>query len=110
MRCFSKKKTQPRALKVGKGREKKTQTFFPFTTVSGEACWDTSLALGLADWKPGKIDQSQQRVRIFTKVSSPSSLYVVPGEERKVKFYVVLSFPNSDGQAKTINKDSKFHL
>ena len=28
------------------------------------------------------------------------SLSVVPGEERKVKFHVVLSFPNADGQGK----------
>lgn len=95
MRYLSKNKTQPRAPKAG-------EFFFPFSTVSGDICWDTSLALGPADWKPGKTDQSQQRVRIFTKVSSPSSLYVVPGEERKVKFHVVLSFPNSDGQAKQL--------
>ena len=58
--------------------------------------WDTPLTLEPLDSTPGK----QQRVRILTKVGSPRSLSVVPGQERKVKFHVVHSFLNSDWQEK----------
>lgn len=111
MRCLSKKKAQPKAPKVGElfFYVLFCFLFFP-STVSGVICWNTPLALEPADWNPGKTDRSQQRVRILTKVSSPSSLCVVPGEERKIKFHDVLSFPNSGRQVKNISKNSIFHL
>ena len=40
--------------------------------------------------------QKLAKVRILTKVSSPRSLSVVPGWDRKVKLHAVPPFPNSD--------------
>ena len=58
--------------------------------------------LQTASWenwqKPGK------RVRILTKVSSPKS--VEPGGERKGKFHVVPSFPNSHWLENTLVIDT----
>ena len=44
--------------------------------------------------------QKPEVVRILTKVSFLSSLSVVPGQNRKLKFHTVPSFPNSDCQVK----------
>jgi len=48
----------------------------------------------------GKLAKARKKVRILTKVSFLSSLSVVPGQNRKVKFHIVPSFPNSDCQGK----------
>ena len=50
---------------------------------------------------PGKSGRRWQRVKILTKVTFSRSLSVVLGQERKVKFPAVPSFPNSDWQEKT---------
>lgn len=47
-------------------------------------------------WDPGQIGRSQQEMRILAHTSSPKSLSVLPGRERKIKFQVPLSIPNPD--------------
>ena len=51
----------------------------------------------------GKLGEAWQRVTILSKASSPGS--VERGRERKGKFHVVLSFPNSHGQENTLAID-----
>lgn len=68
-----------------------------------ETHWNSSLALNHADGIMRKLAEAWQRVTILSKVSSPG--FVGHGRERKGKFHVVFSVPNSQGQENTLAID-----
>ena len=65
-----------------------------------ETHWDTPLNPEPTGGILGKLAEVGKREEFLTKVSSPRSLSVVPGREKKVKFHIVPSFPHSDWQEK----------